>query len=215
MIRFDRRLLTAVLIAAPVILTGALAVGPSLRAQDDGADARRLADQLALEPGRVVAEIGAGDGELTVAIARLVGPGGRVYSNEISESRRKNIERAVDRAGLQNVTLVDGRAAETNLPDGCCDAIFMRNVYHHFADPAAMGASLFRALKAGGRLAIIDFAPGGGREAEAAADRDESPTHGVMAATVERELRHAGFELVATEPAARGDRWYMVVARRP
>jgi ubiquinone/menaquinone biosynthesis C-methylase UbiE len=49
--------------------------------------------------------------------------------------------------------VVEGGLAQTNLPDECCDAVFMRHVYHHFGDPPAMNASLFRSLKPGGRLA--------------------------------------------------------------
>jgi hypothetical protein len=32
------------------------------------------------------------------------------------------------------------------LPDASCDAIFMRDLYHHFADPPTMNASLYRTL---------------------------------------------------------------------
>ena len=77
-----------------------------------------------------------------------------------------------------------------------------------------MAASLYQALKPGGRLAVIDFAPGGGREAERAPERDVDGTHGVFAATVARELRQAGFEVLRTEEGGR-DRWYIVVAMRP
>ena len=64
-----------------------------------------------------------------------------------------------------------GAADRTNLPDGACDAIFMRNVYHHFAAPGPMSASLAAALKPGGRVAVVDFRPPGA-EAPMPADRD-------------------------------------------
>ena len=62
-------------------------------------------------------------------------------------------------AGLKNVTVVDGTAGRTNLPEQCCDAIFMRDVYHHFTDPAAMNASVLASLKPGGMLGVLDFGP--------------------------------------------------------
>ena len=40
----------------------------------------------------------------------------------------------------------------------------MRNVYHHFGDPGAMNASLFKSLKPGGSLAVQDFGPPPGAE---------------------------------------------------
>lgn len=199
-----------VLLAAATLVAG----GAAAQAQQDAADAARLIDALEVRPGMRVAEIGAGAGALTVAMAKAVGASGHVFSNEIDRDRHAAIRTAVTQAGLTNVTIVESGAHDANLPDGCCDALFMRNVYHHFDDPAAMTASLFRAMRPGARIAVIDFPPRSGQEASAAADRDQGNAHGVTTASIERELRAAGFELVATEQQ-RGDRWFMVVARTP
>lgn len=201
----------AVALLATVVL---FAGGDTAQAQQDAADATRLIDALEVRPGMQVAEIGAGAGALTVAMARAVGTSGHVFSNEIDSERRAAIRAATTGAGLTNVTVVESGPRDANLPDGCCDAVFMRNVYHHFDDPAAMTASLFRAMRPGGRIAIIDFPPRSGHEAAAAADRDQGKAHGVTTASIERELQAAGFALVATEQQ-RGDRWFMVVARKP
>lgn len=189
----------------------ALAV-PLLLAQDNAADRARLVTHLQIAPGMTVAEIGAGTGDLSVAIAQEVGPTGQVFSNEINTARHATIRAAAERAGISNLAIVEGRPAETNLPDGCCDAIFMRNVYHHFADPAPMNQSLLRSLKPGGRIAIIDFPPRG-REAGSPEDRGESGGHGVTLETVKKELTDAGFEIVHDEEQ-RGNRWFMVVGRK-
>lgn len=191
-----------------------LAAASAAHAQQDTSDVERLTDALEVRPGLRIAEIGAGSGSLTVAMAKAVGATGHVFSNEIAADRRATIRDAVTKAGLTNVTIVESKPSDANLPDGCCDALFMRNVYHHFDDPAAMTASFFRALRPGARIAIIDFPPRGGQEATAPADRDQGNAHGVTTASIERELRAAGFELVATEQQ-RGDRWFMVVARKP
>jgi len=197
-----------------VFLCVALAAVPiGVAAQRDDGDIERLAKALEVQEGATVAEIGAGSGSLTVLMARLVGPDGRVYSNEIDDGRRSGIEKAAAAANLGNVTVVESGARDANLPAGCCDAIFMRNVYHHFTEPAPMLASLYRALKPGGRLAVIDFAPGNGKEAERPAERDVDGTHGVSAATIEHELRQEGFEVLQTEDHT-GDRRFMVVAAR-
>jgi SAM-dependent methyltransferase len=110
------------------------------------------------------------------------------------------------------MTVVTGDAVKTNFPDAACDALFMRNVYHHFEDPAAMNASIAVALKPGGRVAIVDFTPRGGGEAERPSDRDNDGSHGVSPESVSRELKQAGF---AEETSEAGDgRWFMVVARK-
>ena len=61
--------------------------------------------------------------------------------------------------GLTNVTVLEGGAATTNLPDACCDAVFLRLVYHHIIEIAPFNKSVYASLKPGGRLAIIDFVP--------------------------------------------------------
>jgi ubiquinone/menaquinone biosynthesis C-methylase UbiE len=121
----------------------------------DGREMPRLRQALALEPGKVVADVGAGKGELTRALAREVGPTGRVYSTEIDAARLK----ALHAARLDNVTVVEARSNETGLPPSCCDAIVLRRVYHHLAEPARINASLLQALRPGGMLVVIDFPP--------------------------------------------------------
>ena len=195
-----------------VALAAALAATASFAqtAQENAADAERLIRALEIRSGSTVGEIGAGGGELTLAMARAVGEDGRVFTNELNKDRVRAIEQAVEKAGLKHVTVVEGRAAETNFPAECCDAIFMRNVYHHFGDPPAMNASLRLSLKPGGRLAIIDFTPPPGGEA-APGKRGEDNHHGVTATTLEGELRAAGFEIVS---AVTDKRSVFVVARR-
>jgi len=181
-------------------------------AADSAADAKRLVAALHVHQGSVVGEIGAGSGELTIALAREVGPDGHLYSNELNAARRTEISHAIGSARLTNVTVVEGAPANGNLPDGCCDAIFMRNVYHHFADPAAMNASLFRAMKPGGYIAVIDFTPPNKESAEPAG-RATDKFHGVSAESVMREPKSAGFDEATSEVIARHA--FIVVAHRP
>ncbi|HET7617172.1 MAG TPA: methyltransferase domain-containing protein [Gemmatimonadaceae bacterium] len=193
------------------IVAASAVVVAAQSARENAADASRLIEVLGVREGSVVGEIGAGSGELTVAMGRAVGPSGHVYSNDLNPDRRAEIRTAAEGAGLANVTIVEGRSAETNLSEACCDAIFMRNVYHHFADPASMDRSLFRSLKPGGRLAVIDFVPK--KDTDNPAERAGNDTHGVTPAHVQQELREAGFEIVSSG-TLRGEA-FLVVARRP
>jgi ubiquinone/menaquinone biosynthesis C-methylase UbiE len=125
----------------------------------DGPEMRRLRQVLALEAGSVVADVGAGKGELTIALAREVRSNGRVFSTEIDARRLKELRGAVVDAKLDNVTVVEARSRETGLPPNCCDAIVLRRVYHHLTDTASINASLLRSLRPGGVLAVIDLPP--------------------------------------------------------
>ncbi|MGQ0733421.1 MAG: class I SAM-dependent methyltransferase [Acidobacteriota bacterium] len=118
---------------------------------------------------------------------------------------------AVEKADLPQVTIIEGHAEDASLPESCCDALFMRNVYHHFQDPAVMNASLYKALKTGGRIAIIDF-PRGNAPTAAPGQRAERSAHGVGAEIVANELKAAGFEIVSSE--TRTNRWFVVVGAK-
>ena len=116
-----------------------------------------LVDVLEIQPGDTVADIGAGGGDFSVEISQVVGASGHVFATELSPQRRNDIQEAVAAAGRDNVTVVEAGERETNLAPACCDAIFMRRVYHHVGDPAALNASIQASLKPGGRLAVIDI----------------------------------------------------------
>lgn len=160
-------------------------------------DANWLIEVLELKEGSVVADIGAGDGDETIEIAKHVGSDGHVYSTELGSEKIQNLRSAINGTELNNVTVIEGDPIQTNLPEQCCDALYMRRVYHHFEDPASMNQSLWNSLKPGGRLAVIDFEPRGS-EAEPSG-RDSNDQHGVTAETVVNELEQAGFQLVSSE----------------
>lgn len=154
----------------------------------NGPELPRLRQVLALKPGMSVADVGAGNGELTVALAAEIASSGRVYSTDVDPESLERVRAAVGAAGLANVTLVHSLADDTRLPANCCDAIVLRRVYHHLTDAAAIDASLLRALRPGGLLAVIDFPP--------LLSGVWPLNHGVDAALVTEEVVGSGFQLV-------------------
>jgi SAM-dependent methyltransferase len=163
----------------------------------EDAEAARLIDLAGVRDGDVVAEIGAGGGRFSLALARQVGPRGRVFATELSSEAVAALADRASAAGLRNVTEVRAGRLETNLPDGCCRVLLLRNVYHHVQDPPAFARALRRALQDGGRLVVIDFDTDalwfhGGRPGDTSARR---PGHGVDRADAIAELTAAGFEL--------------------
>jgi ubiquinone/menaquinone biosynthesis C-methylase UbiE len=181
--------------------------------QENAADTARLIELLQLGRASIVADIGAGSGALTVPLARHVQPDGRVYATDVNPQRLIEIRDAVTRAELTNVTVVEGGSVQTRLPAACCDAAFMRNVYHHVGDPAVMNASLITTLRPGGRIVVVDFPPNSGVTGPAGR-RDIDPAHGVTSQTVIDELRAAGFvDVRQQEWQSQG--MFAVSARKP
>ena len=106
-----------------------------------------------------MADVGAGDGTYSFEAAEKVRPAGRVYATEIDQEKLKSIKAGVAKRKLYNVTIVESAADDTKLPSSCCDAIFLRRVYHHLTQPQDFDRNLVRSLKPGGQLAVIDFPP--------------------------------------------------------
>ena len=140
-----------------------------------------------LKPGMTVADVGAGFGAWTMRFSKVVGPAGRVYSTDIGVAQLAALRDAVQRDGLPNVVVVEGATSTSNLPALCCEAILIRDAYHHLTQPGAIVASLAAALKPGGRLAVIDFPPRPNSEVPSGVPADRLG-HGVPSAVVEREV---------------------------
>jgi ubiquinone/menaquinone biosynthesis C-methylase UbiE len=204
----SQRIVRAV-IALVTLLVPALVVA---RQGGSSIATEKIFEALAVREGATVCEMGAGDGELSIAAAKAVGAQGRVYTSELGEDRVKTLREKDDASGLTHITVVAGDPVKTNFPDAACDALFMRNVYHHFSDPAKMDVSIAAALKPGGRVAVVDFTPPG-KEAERPEDRGKDGMHGVTAGTVSRELAAARLDIVTSD--ADSQRWFMVVAMKP
>lgn len=155
----------------------------------------RLADLLCLEPGAAVADLGAGDGEWSEALARRLGETGRVFATEVEEDKVGEIRERMADAGLDNVTAVLGDQRQTGLPAGCCDAVLVRMVYHHFTDPPKMRASLKEALRPGGVVVIVDLPPRKNwRDLPGVPERGG---HGISMEDLVEEMTSAGFEVVS------------------
>ena len=160
------------------------------------ADAPKLAEVLGLKPGMAVADIGTGGGAMAVVLGKWIGSG-RVYATDITESALRTTREYAKAEGPTSVTVIVGGADRTNLPAECCDALFLRHVYHHITALDAFNRSLLASLKPGGRLAIIDFVPRKGSELPAGVPANRGG-HGVQPSVVIDELKAAGFTHVRT-----------------
>jgi ubiquinone/menaquinone biosynthesis C-methylase UbiE len=180
-------------------------------------DVPTLADVLSLEPGMTVADVGSGGGAMAVEMAKWLGPSGRVYATEVGAPQLAEITSAVAREGLTNVTVLEGAARSTNLSTDCCDAIFLRAVYHHLTSPQDFGTSLLASLKSGGRLAVIDFEPPPGSSVPDGVPANREG-HGVRPPVIVTELTRSGFRharTISRWPGNRDDDGFLVLFEKP
>jgi ubiquinone/menaquinone biosynthesis C-methylase UbiE len=119
-----------------------------------------------IEPGLVVADVGAGTGLFTRLFASKVGPTGKVYAVDIAQRFLDYIDKTAKEAGLSNIKTIRCSQTSTELPANSVDLVFVCDTYHHFEFPQRTLASIHKALKPSGRLIVIDFhrIPGKSRE---------------------------------------------------
>jgi len=193
-----------------------LAIFVSLCSAISENEIQRLAKVMNWKAGQVIADVGAGEGEIGFAAASAVGETGKVYLTELDVEKVAALQKDASRRHLKNVVILAAAEKETKLPDNCCDAIVLRRVYHHFTAPVEMDASLLRSLRSGGLLAVIEFAP---RKSLTASDPVKGvPSnrggHGIPKKILVEELTAAGFK-----PDKVFDDWpddgYCVLFRKP
>ena len=117
----------------------------------------QIMDALGIAEGSVVGDIGVGSGWFTTRLARRVGPNGRVYSEDIQRQMLEATSRRIAREGIRNIETVLGRPDDPRLPTGMLDAVLIVDTYPAFENPVPMLRNTAAALKAGGRIGVVDF----------------------------------------------------------
>jgi ubiquinone/menaquinone biosynthesis C-methylase UbiE len=108
-------------------------------------------------PGMQVADVGAGTGLLSLLLARAVAPTGQVIAIDIIPKFLAHLERRKKRQHVGNLVTRLGDERSVPLPDESIDLMFLCDAYHHFEYPRSMNRSMWKALRPGGTLVLIDY----------------------------------------------------------
>jgi protein-disulfide isomerase/predicted methyltransferase len=158
--------------------------------------ASEILKALEATAGDWVADVGAGAGYYAMHLSGLVGTGGKVFAEDISDTSVVWLGRRVKLFQLPNVEVVKGAADDPKLPAASLAAVLVVNTYHHFTDHQAMAAQMLRALKPGGRLVIVDYSLRAHRTESRA---EQLKRHEIDPDLVRVELGLAGFQVLKTE----------------
>ena len=164
----------------------------SEKSKERAESVRAIFSHLGLGKGSAVADIGAGGGQDTWVFANLVGETGTVFSQEVVEGKVESLKKEAKKKELSQVRAVRGRSDDPGLPAASVDLAFSHYVYHHFAKPREMLRGIWRALKPGGYLVVVDKQLGTLQEWVPENVR-EGKHHWTAETTVVRQAREEGF----------------------
>lgn len=119
---------------------------------------RYTIEMSGVRTGNRVLDIAGGTGDLSFAFSRRVGPEGQVILADINDSMlRVGRDRLADRGVAGNLEVVQANAEHLPFPDNHFNAVTiafgLRNVTHKDAALKEM----YRVLKPGGRLLVLEF----------------------------------------------------------
>jgi len=160
---------------------------------------------IGIRPGMVVADVGAGTGYMTLRLARLVGPRGRVFANDIQPAMLRIIQDKAQTEHLANVEVVQGSEVDAHLPEETIDLVLLVDVYHELWHPQEMLRSFRRSLKPDGELVLVEY-----RKEDPTIPI--APTHRMSVADMRREIEAEEFKFDRLVPGL--PRQHIIVFRR-
>jgi ubiquinone/menaquinone biosynthesis C-methylase UbiE len=102
-------------------------------------------------------ELGAGEGAFTLALADVLGPGGRIVAVDRDARALATLRDRLSHsfpATAVDVVVGDMRDA---LPDGPFDGLLAANSLHFTTDPAAVLRAALEQVRAGGRTVVVEY----------------------------------------------------------
>jgi cyclopropane fatty-acyl-phospholipid synthase-like methyltransferase len=166
--------------------------------RDERLQINRVMDMLGIEPGKSVADIGAGSGWFTVRAARRLAGSGIVYAVDINPKAIEYIDERAKKEQLQNIKTILSTPDNPQLPAQSVDAVLLLKTYHEVAHPVVLLKNLRSSLKPGAKIGIIDR-NGNGED------------HGVSKDVVIHEAAQAGYELRGSDDFVKADRLHYFV----
>ena len=172
--------------------------------RDERLQINRVMDMLGIEPGKSVANIGAGSGWFTALAARRVTGSGRVYAVDINLEAIHYLDGRAKKEQLQNIKTILNKPDDAQLPADSIDAVLLLKTYHEIAHPVALLRNLRSSLKLEARIGIIDRNGNGAN-------------HGVSKDVVVREATQAGYELRDSQDFVKADGmdYFLIFTRKP
>lgn len=116
----------------------------------------RLLENMDIQPGDTIADIGAGSGYHVFKMSKIA-KDGLIYAVDIQDEMLMAIDFRIEQNSVGNVITIKGSEISVNLPKNSVDKVLMVDVYHEFSYPSEMLSSITNALRADGKLYLIEY----------------------------------------------------------
>jgi len=126
--------------------------------RDEDERPESLMNALQIPLGAIVADLGSANGYFTWRMAQRVGPRGRVLAVDVQQQMLDLTAETVAKHKAGNVEFILGTESDPKLPVESLDLVLIANRYHGFPQPEAIMIAIYKSLKPGGRLVILEFA---------------------------------------------------------
>lgn len=118
---------------------------------------RDIVDQMGLQPGQSVADVGTGPGFMLPYLSHAVGDRGSVYAEDIQQDFLDQAKTRANTLSLQNVKFILGTDKDPNLPANTLSGVLVLDVYHHFDYPEMMLGHIRDSLVSDGKLVVVEY----------------------------------------------------------
>ena len=115
-----------------------------------------LLKNLAVKPGMLIADIGAGSGYHSALLSKMVGTG-KVFAVDVEPEMIGYLNERIKQEKLARIVPVLSTEQKVSLPENTVDMMLLVDVYHEFSYPYEMALSMRAALKPGGKLVLVEF----------------------------------------------------------
>jgi ubiquinone/menaquinone biosynthesis C-methylase UbiE len=181
----------------------------------------RLVKALDLKGSETILDAGCGSGFYTMYLSKYL-PKGKIFAVDLSEDMLSYLSKKVSRRGLNDrIVVKQGDLTQLPMDDASVDVAISAAVLHHVPDIERAVRELYRAIRPGGKLGVIDWDAESSPRSHTHKKHDEREHgdhgeggdhgHGLEIASFKELLRDTGFIDITTEHVKT---WIIIMATK-
>lgn len=117
----------------------------------------RVLDEIGVEPGLTIADVGCGIGYFSLRLAKKVGKSGIVYASDIDSGALTFLKEKTERQNITNLKIIQGKEDDPLLPDSSINIVLIVNTVHLIDQPSEYLSNLKSCLQPDGNVVIVQW----------------------------------------------------------